>query len=62
MVVLIMVLDWKNVVAAGSSALLPLLPPRDDIDLRKEPAVENELEGYYQFVTNHKRMSCLPIL
>lgn len=36
--------------AAGSSALLPLLPRRDDVDTRKEPSVENEHEGYYQFV------------
>lgn len=47
---LISVLDWRNVVAAGSSALLPLLPRRDDIEIFKEPAVESDLEGYYQSV------------
>jgi hypothetical protein len=42
--------DWSNVVAAGSSALLPLLPRRDDVELIIEPDVEDELEAYYQSV------------
>ena len=34
--------------AAGSSALLPLLPQRDDVKVRFDPAVEASLETYYQ--------------
>lgn len=40
--------DWSNVVAAGSSALLPLLPRRDDVKIRSDPTVEASLETYYQ--------------
>ncbi|KAI1799006.1 hypothetical protein F4811DRAFT_568851 [Daldinia bambusicola] len=41
-------LDWSNLVAAGSSALLPLLSRRKDVDIRCNPAVEKPAETYYQ--------------
>ncbi|CAH0048968.1 unnamed protein product [Clonostachys solani] len=44
--------DWSNVIAAGSSALLPLLPRRDDIDIAFNPAVENPLETYFQEIAS----------
>uniref|UniRef100_A0A8H7NNZ4 Uncharacterized protein n=1 Tax=Bionectria ochroleuca TaxID=29856 RepID=A0A8H7NNZ4_BIOOC len=45
-------LDWSNVIAAGSSALLPLLPRRDDVDIAFNPAVENPLETYFQEIAS----------
>jgi hypothetical protein len=41
-------IDWSNVVAAGSSAMLPLLPHRKDVKITTDPAVEDPLETYYQ--------------
>ncbi|KAI1370866.1 hypothetical protein F4677DRAFT_450940 [Hypoxylon crocopeplum] len=41
-------LDWSNIVVAGSSALLPLLSRRKDVDIPYDPAIENPLETYYQ--------------
>ncbi|KFH46191.1 hypothetical protein ACRE_030170 [Hapsidospora chrysogenum ATCC 11550] len=41
-------LDWSNVVVAGSSALLPLLPRRGDVTVPSDPAVEDPVETYYQ--------------
>ncbi|KAG9255835.1 ankyrin repeat protein [Emericellopsis atlantica] len=41
-------IDWSNVVAAGSSAMLPLLPHRTDVKIPNDPAVEDPLETYYQ--------------
>ena len=43
-------IDWSNVVAAGSSAMLPLLPHRTDVKVPNDPAVEDPLETYYQYV------------
>lgn len=40
--------DWTNIAAAGSSALLPLLPYREDVKVRFDAAVEATLETYYQ--------------
>ncbi|KAF4119991.1 Ankyrin repeat [Geosmithia morbida] len=43
-------LDWSNIVAAGSSALSPLLAYAGDYpDSLEEPAVEDPLETYYQY-------------
>ncbi|KAJ2898504.1 hypothetical protein MKZ38_003854 [Zalerion maritima] len=41
-------MDWMNVVAAGSSALLPLLSHRKDVNIRTDPAVEKPIETYFQ--------------
>lgn len=41
-------LDWSNLVVAGSSALLPLLSRRVDVDLQDNSAVEKPAETYYQ--------------
>jgi hypothetical protein len=38
------------VVAAGSSALLPLLPTRNDVRVEFDPAVQTAREAYYAFV------------
>ncbi|KAL7621369.1 hypothetical protein AAE478_008690 [Parahypoxylon ruwenzoriense] len=43
-------LDWSNVVAAGSSALHPLLSHRPDIKIPDENSVQDPLEAYYQVV------------
>ncbi|VUC21847.1 unnamed protein product [Clonostachys rosea] len=44
--------DWSNIIAAGSSALLPLLPRRDDVGIVFNPAVENPLETYFQQIAS----------
>lgn len=43
-------LDWSNLVVAGSSALLPLLSRRVDVDLQDNSAVEKPAETYYQYL------------
>ncbi|RYP42706.1 hypothetical protein DL767_000075 [Monosporascus sp. MG133] len=40
-------LDWSNIVVAGSSALLPLLSRREDVNIREDPTVERPLETYF---------------
>jgi hypothetical protein len=52
-------LDWQNVVAAGSSALLPLLPRRQDLEIVHDPSEENALEAYYQSV-HHTALRSFP--
>ncbi|KAL6857594.1 hypothetical protein ACO1O0_005035 [Amphichorda felina] len=39
---------WSNIVAAGSSALLPLLSHDLDIENYSDPSVQDPLEKYYQ--------------
>ncbi|KAI9900887.1 hypothetical protein N3K66_005149 [Trichothecium roseum] len=41
-------LDWSNIVVAGSAALLPLLPPRQDVELDYCPSEADPLESYYE--------------
>ncbi|OTB10039.1 hypothetical protein K445DRAFT_27965 [Daldinia sp. EC12] len=45
-------LDWSNIVVAGSSALLPLLSRRKDVDIEGDPAVEKPAETYYQITAS----------
>ncbi|KAK6956592.1 hypothetical protein Daesc_001871 [Daldinia eschscholtzii] len=44
--------DWSNIVVAGSSALLPLLSRRKDVDIEGDPAVEKPAETYYQIAAS----------
>ncbi|GIK05037.1 hypothetical protein Aspvir_009136 [Aspergillus viridinutans] len=45
-------LDWSNVVAAGSSALLPLLSRRKDVDYEEDPGVQDPRETYFQTIAS----------
>ncbi|SPO07204.1 uncharacterized protein DNG_09898 [Cephalotrichum gorgonifer] len=45
-------IDWSNVVAAGSSALLPLLSKRKDVSLDLDPSVDDPREAYYEVTAN----------
>ncbi|KAI1472682.1 uncharacterized protein F4812DRAFT_409879 [Daldinia caldariorum] len=45
-------LDWSNIVVAGSSALLPLLSRRKDVDIKGNHAVEKPAETYYQITAS----------
>ena len=64
--------DWSNIVVAGSAALLPLLPPRQDVELDCCPSEADPLESYYEYASNlsplclflskKKRESCVCFL
>ncbi|KAI1454775.1 hypothetical protein F4805DRAFT_438391 [Annulohypoxylon moriforme] len=41
-------LDWSNLVVAGSSAMLPLLSRRKDVQIEEVPTTQNPGEIYYQ--------------
>ncbi|KAH8806113.1 ankyrin repeat protein [Xylogone sp. PMI_703] len=45
-------LDWSNIVVAGSSALLPLLSRRKEVNIKDDLNVENPLETYFQTIAS----------
>ncbi|PYH37815.1 uncharacterized protein BO87DRAFT_413209 [Aspergillus neoniger CBS 115656] len=45
-------IDWSNIVVAGSAALIPLLPIREDVSLTATAAVERREEHYYQTIAD----------
>ena len=45
------IIDWSNIVVAGSAALLPLLSRRVDVKEHNDLTVESQAERYFQYLT-----------